>query len=88
MIRRRAAAAAITAKLGNHSCHASGITAYLKSRTAARWRSAAQMANHASPRTTQLHDRRREEFGLDEVEKVQVSVFACIMAACRSSVKA
>jgi hypothetical protein len=31
---------------------------------------AASMANHASTRTTQLYDRRRDEMSLDEVEKV------------------
>jgi hypothetical protein len=33
---------------------------------------AAQMANHASTRTTQLYDRRAEEVTLDEVERVQI----------------
>ena len=33
---------------------------------------AAQMANHASTRTTQLYDRRREELSLDEIEKIRV----------------
>jgi hypothetical protein len=33
---------------------------------------AAHMANHASTRTTQLYDRRREELSLDEVEKIRV----------------
>jgi hypothetical protein len=31
---------------------------------------AASMANHASTRTTQLYDRRRDEMSLDEVERV------------------
>ena len=30
------------------------------------------MANHASTRTTQLYDRRREEINLDEVERIRV----------------
>jgi len=33
---------------------------------------AAQMANHASTRTTQLYDRRAEEVTLDEVERILV----------------
>jgi integrase/recombinase XerC len=33
---------------------------------------AAQMANHASTRTTQLYDRRHEEMSLDEVEKIRL----------------
>jgi len=30
------------------------------------------MANHASTRTTQLYDRRREELSLEEVERIRV----------------
>jgi hypothetical protein len=30
------------------------------------------MANHASTRTTQLYDRRREELSLDEMERIRV----------------
>ena len=59
MIGRRAAAAGIVTKLGNHSFRATGITAYLKN--GGTLEKAAQMANHASTRTTQLYDRRREE---------------------------
>ena len=33
---------------------------------------AAAMANHASTRTTQLYDRRRDEVSLDEVERITV----------------
>ena len=33
---------------------------------------AAQTANHASTRSTQLYDRRREELSLDEVERIRV----------------
>jgi hypothetical protein len=33
---------------------------------------AAIMANHASTRTTQLYDRRRDEISLDEVERIKV----------------
>jgi hypothetical protein len=29
-----------------------------------------QMANHASTRTTQLYDRRREELSRDELERI------------------
>jgi hypothetical protein len=29
------------------------------------------MANHASTRTTKLYDRRREEFSLNEVERIR-----------------
>jgi site-specific recombinase XerD len=70
MIGRRAAAAGIATKLGNHSFRATGITAYLKNDGTLE--KAAQMANHASTRTTQLYDRRREELSLDEVERIRV----------------
>jgi site-specific recombinase XerD len=69
MIRRRAGAAGIATKLGNHSFRATGITAYLKN--GGTLEKAAQMANHASTRTMQLCDRRREELSLDEVEKIR-----------------
>jgi len=70
MIRRRAPAAGIATRLGNHSFRATGITAYLKN--GGTLEKAAQMANHASTRTTQLYDRRREELSLDEVERIRV----------------
>jgi len=70
MIRRRATAAGIETKLGNHSFRATGITAYLKN--GGTLEKAAAMANHASTRTTQLYDRRREELTLDEVERIGI----------------
>jgi site-specific recombinase XerD len=70
MIRRRAAAAGIETKLGNHSFRATGITAYLKN--GGTLEKAAAMANHASTRTTQLYDRGRDEVSLDEVERIVI----------------
>ena len=70
MIRRRALAAGIRTKVGNHSFRATGITAYLKN--GGTLEKAASMANHASTRTTQLYDRRGEEMSLDEVERVVI----------------
>jgi site-specific recombinase XerD len=70
MIRRRTAAAGIETKVGNHSFRATGITAYLKN--GGTLEKAASMANHASTRTTQLYDRRRDEMSLDEVERVVI----------------
>jgi hypothetical protein len=43
------------------------ITAYLKNGALEK---AAAMANHASRRTTQLYDRRRDEVSLAEVERL------------------
>ncbi|MGI4944566.1 MAG: tyrosine-type recombinase/integrase [Janthinobacterium lividum] len=70
MIRRRAAAAGIETKVGNHSFRATGITAYLKA--GGTLENAAAMANHASTRTTQLYDRRQEEVSLAEVERIRL----------------
>jgi site-specific recombinase XerD len=70
MIHRRTAAAGIATKVGNHSFRATGITAYLKN--GGTLEKAAAMANHASTRTTQLYDRRRDEMSLDEVERVVI----------------
>ena len=70
IIGRRAAAAGIATKLGNHSFRATGITAYLKN--GGTLEKAAAMANHASTRTTQLYDRRRDQVSLDEVERIVI----------------
>ena len=70
MIQRRAKAAGITTQVGNHTFRATGVTAYLKN--GGTLEKAAQMANHASTRTTQLYDRRAEEVTLDEVERVMI----------------
>ncbi len=70
MIRRRAAAAGIETKIGNHSFRATGITAYLKN--GGTLEKAAVMANHASTRTTQLYDRRHGKMSLDEVERIAI----------------
>ncbi|MDR3526907.1 MAG: tyrosine-type recombinase/integrase [Rhizomicrobium sp.] len=70
MIRRRALAAGIATKIGNHSFRATGITAYLKN--GGSLEKAAAMANHTSTRTTQLYDRRHEEMSLDEVERILI----------------
>jgi integrase/recombinase XerC len=70
MIGRRAEAADIETKIGNHTFRATGITAYLKN--GGTLERAAAMANHASTRTTQLYDRRRDDVTLDEVERIQI----------------
>jgi site-specific recombinase XerD len=70
MVRRRALAAGIGTKIGNHTFRATGITAYLKN--GGTLENAAAMANHASTRTTQLYDRRHEDISLDEVERIHI----------------
>ncbi|OAN54866.1 tyrosine-type recombinase/integrase [Sphingobium sp. TCM1] len=70
MVRRRARAAGIATRVGNHSFRATGITTYLKN--GGTLENAAAMANHSSTRTTQLYDRRRDEISLSEVERVRI----------------
>jgi integrase len=70
MIRRHSAAADIETKIGNHTFRATGIMAYLKN--GGTLEKAAAMANHASTRTTQLYDRRRDDVSLDEVERILI----------------
>jgi site-specific recombinase XerD len=70
MIGKRARAAGIMTKIGNHSFRATGITTYLKN--GGTLERAANMANHASTRTTQLYDRRDDEFTLDEIERILI----------------
>jgi integrase len=70
MIRRRAGGADIATKIGIHTFRATGITAYLKN--GGTLEKAAIMANHASTRTTQLYDRRRDDVSLDEVERILI----------------
>ena len=70
MIQRRAAAAGIATKIGNHTFRATGITAYLKNKGTLEH--AQTIANHSSPRTTKLYDRRSDEISLDEVEKISI----------------
>jgi hypothetical protein len=52
LVRRRAAAAGIKTKIGNHSFRATGITVFRE--LGGSLENAALMANHASTRTTQL----------------------------------
>jgi integrase len=70
MIRRRAKAARILTKIGNHTFRATGITAYLKN--AGRLEVAQQIAVHESSRTTGLYDRRGDNVNLDEVERIVI----------------
>lgn len=70
MIRRRAEAVDIRAKIGNHSFRATGITEYLKN--GGKLEVAQAMANHESARTTGLYDRRSDAVSLDEVERIMI----------------
>lgn len=70
MIQRRAKAAGIKTRIGNHTFRATGITAYLKN--GGTLETAQHIANHKSPRTTKLCDRLRDEISLDEVERILI----------------
>ena len=70
IIQRRAKAAGIETKIGNHSFRATGITAYLKN--SGKLEVAQQIAAHESPRTTKLYDRRQDEISLDEIERIVI----------------
>ena len=56
MIKRRALAAGISTAIGCHTFRATGITTYLKN--GGTLEHAQHIANHESPRTTGLYDRR------------------------------
>jgi len=70
MIQKRAKAAGIETKIGNHTFRATGITAYLKN--SGKLEVAQHIANHESPRTTKLYDRRNDEISLDEIERIAI----------------
>ena len=65
-----AGAAGIATKLGNHSFRATENTAYLKN--GGTLEKAAQMANHASTRTTKLYERIKERLTQDQVEMIRL----------------
>lgn len=60
----------IATRPGNHSFLATGMTAYRKN--GGTLETATAVANHASARTTQLYDRRRDEVSLDELERITI----------------
>ncbi|WP_261925962.1 hypothetical protein [Methylorubrum sp. GM97] len=70
MVQRRAKAADIATRIGNHTFRATGITAYPKN--GGTLECAAAIASHASTRTTQLYDRRSDEVNLDEIERILI----------------
>lgn len=70
IIRRRAKAAGIETLIGNHTFRSTGITAYPKN--GGKLEVAQHIANHESPRTTKLYDRRSDEISLDEIERIAI----------------
>lgn len=70
MVRRRATKAGVVEKIGNHSFRGTGITTYLQNDGTLEL--AQEMANHASPRTTKLYDRRGDKITQDAVERIRI----------------
>jgi integrase len=70
MIQRHAAELSTKVKIGCHTFHATGITAYLEAGGALE--NAQAMAAHESPRTTKLYDRTGDEITLDEIERITI----------------
>ncbi|HWU61527.1 MAG TPA: tyrosine-type recombinase/integrase [Ensifer sp.] len=70
MVRRRAIAAGVKAKIGNHSFRGTGITTFLENEGTLEL--AQEMANHSSPRTTKLYDRRRDGITQDAIERIRI----------------
>jgi integrase/recombinase XerD len=60
----------IKTRIRNHTFRATGITAYLENNGTPE--AAQHIANHESPRTTKLYDRRQDEISLDEVERIAI----------------
>ena len=70
MVRRRAAAAGLVEKVGNHSFRGTGITTFLLNEGTLEL--AQEMANHSSPRTTKLYDRRNDRITQDAIERIRI----------------
>ena len=70
MVRRRARDAGIETEIGCHTFRATGITDYLKND--GRIEIAQRMAGHSSAKTTGLYDRRNDDIGLDEIERIRI----------------
>jgi integrase len=70
VIKRRAKAAGLSTRIGNHTFRATGITTYLLN--GGSLEHAQAIAGHESPRTTKLYDRTRDEITLEEIERVRI----------------
>ena len=70
MIKRRVRQAGLSTTVCCHSFRATGITCYLLN--GGTLEHAQRIAAHASPRTTKLYDRTRDEVSLDEIERILI----------------
>jgi site-specific recombinase XerD len=67
MVRRRAGDAGIVAAIGNRSFRAIGLTDFLANDSDITV--AQRMAGHSNTKTTQLYDRRGDDFSFSEIER-------------------
>lgn len=70
IVKARARAAGLSPTLRSHSLRASGITDFLAN--GGTLEAAAELAGHASTRTTQLYDRRAERFQAEDIERIRI----------------
>jgi len=70
MVKRRAVAAGLSERIGNHTFRATGITAYLQN--GGTLEKAAQIAAHESTETTKIYDRTSDTLSLDEIERIVI----------------
>ena len=69
-MKRRAAAAGLPREICCHTFRATGITSYLLN--GGEVSKAQKIANHESPRTTELYNRTQDEVTLDEIERIRI----------------
>lgn len=70
MIKRRAKAVGLPADICCHTFRGTGITTYLANGGGIE--KAQRFAGHASPTTTKLYDRTKDELSLDEIERIVI----------------
>jgi integrase/recombinase XerD len=70
MVKRRAAAIGLPPEICCHTFRATGITSYLLH--GGEVSKAQKIANHESPRTTELYNRTQDAVTLDEIERIRI----------------
>ena len=70
MIRRRAKDTGLRIPIGNHTFRATGITNYMTN--GGDLKTAQEMANHASTKTTSVYDHSGDDVTLDEIERINI----------------
>jgi len=70
IVKRRSAAAGLPQEICCHTFRATGITSFLLN--GGELAKAQRIANHESPRTTELYNRTEDEVTLDEIERIRI----------------